>query len=350
MSAFPPPPLADAAFWRGKRVVVTGGSGFIGSHVTERLLPLCGSVVVPTRRPGTPRHLKSVGDAVRLARGDLRDPGVAGAAFRGADVVLALAGAVGGIEHNSARHGSLFRDNMSVGLATLEAARRCGVARVLAVSSACVYPRACSIPTPEGEGWMDRPEPTNEGYGWSKRMLEYLALAYAREFDMSIAVARPYNAYGPRDNFDPVSSHVIPALVVKAFDPRGDDLTVWGSGAQSRSFLYVTDLADGLLRICERAADPEPTNLGADEETPIGEIARVIAELAGTGKTVRFDPARPEGQPRRRCDTARLEAAFAYRARVPLRDGLRATIRYFEAEILPNLTFAGGRPTLMSES
>ena len=335
MSSLPATPIADPAYWRGKRVLVTGGAGFIGSHLVERLLPLCGEVVVPTRRAGVPPHLETVADAVRLIRGDLRDPAVAGPACRGAEVAILLAAVVGGIEYNRAHHASIFRDNLSVFLTTMEAARAAGVGRVLVVSSACVYPRDCVIPTPESEGFRGRPGPTNEGYGWSKRMEEYVAAAYAAEFGMSIAVARPYNAYGPRDNFDPASSHVIPALVRKAFDPATDVLTVWGSGRQSRSFLYVTDFADGLLRIAERAADAEPTNLGAAEETTIGEVARLIAEAAGTGKRLVFDPDRPEGQPRRRCDTARLERLYDFRARVPLADGLRATVEYYRQRVLP---------------
>jgi len=339
------PPIADPAFWRGKRVTVTGGAGFIGSHLVDRLLPYCGSVVVPTRRTGTPPFLREAAGQAQLVRGDLREPRVADEAFRGADVAMLLAAAVGGIEYNMAHHAGIFRDNLAVFLASMEAARRASVGRVLVVSSACVYPRDCAIPTPESEGFRDRPEPTNEGYGWSKRMEEFLGGAYAREFGLSVAVARPYNAYGPRDNFDPASSHAIPALVRRAFEPGNDRLTVWGSGRQSRSFLYVSDFADGLIRICERAADSEPTNLGADEETTMEEIARTIAALSGTGKRVVFDRSKPEGQPRRHCDTARLQALFDFRARVRLNEGLRATVDYFRSEILPGLPRGASRPS-----
>ncbi len=334
-----PKPAADTAFWRGRRVVVTGGAGFIGSHLVERLLPFCGSVVVPTRREGVPPFLRQVATDVVLVRGDLRDPAVADEALRGADVLLSLAAVVGGIGYNETHHASIFRDNITVFLATMEAARRASVGRVLVVSSACVYPRFCSIPTPEADGFVDRPDPSNEGYGWSKRMEEFLGDAYAREFGLSVAVARPYNSYGPRDNFDPDSSHVIPSLVRKAFDPRTDVVEVWGSGTPTRSFLYVTDFADGLVRICEQARDTQPTNLGADEETTIGELARRIIEIAGTGKRIRFDTSKPEGQPRRHCDTTRLMKLFDFRARVPLLDGLRATVEYFRSEVLPVTTY-----------
>ncbi|MEW6282715.1 MAG: NAD-dependent epimerase/dehydratase family protein [Candidatus Eremiobacterota bacterium] len=332
VNSFFDPPLADPAYWAGKRVVVTGGAGFIGSHVVERLLPLCGHVAVPTRQLGQPRHLAHLAPNVQLLRGDLRDAEFAERALRGCDVLLCLAAVVGGIHYNMEHHASILRDNLQVFLTTMEAARLSGVGRVLVTSSACVYPRDCRIPTPEQDGFAGRPEPTNEGYGWAKRMEEYLAQAYAREFGMSVAVARPYNAYGPRDNFDPAASHVIPALIRKALEP-GDTLTVWGSGRQSRSFLYVSDFVDGLIRICERAADAEPTNLGADEETTVGELVEHLLRLSGSSKRVVFDASRPEGQPRRHCDTTRLERVYAFRARVPLVDGLARTVDYYREEV-----------------
>jgi GDP-L-fucose synthase len=335
MNSFITPPIVDPAFWRGKRVVITGGSGFIGSHLVERLLPFCAKIVVPTRQAGIPRHLQHLAKDVELVHGDLKEAGVAETACRRADVLLNLAAVVGGIEYNNAHHASILRDNLLAFIASMEAARKQGVRRVLVCSSACVYPRFCKLPTPESDGFVDRPEPTNEGYGWAKRMEEFLGDAYAKEYGMSVAVARPYNAYGPRDDFDPKTSHVIPALIRKAFAPDTDKVIVWGSGKQSRSFLYVTDFVDGLIRVCERAPDAQPTNVGADEETTIGDVARLIVEYAGTGKTLEFDTTKPEGQPRRHCDTTRLESLFDFRTRVKLRDGLRLAVQYYREEILP---------------
>lgn len=332
MNSFLTPSLADPDYWRGKRVVVTGGSGFIGSHVVERLLPLAASIVIPTRQEA-PRHLRQVAGQVELRQGDLRDDSFAREVMRGADVAMLLAATVGGIQWNIAHPGSVFRDNMRAFLGSMEGARLEGVGRVLVTSSACVYPRLCEIPTPESEGFRGRPEATNEGYGWAKRMEEFLGSAYAQEFGMSVAVARPYNAYGPRDDFEPASCHVIPALIRKACDPNSDELLVWGSGQQSRSFLYVTDFADGLIRICEGAPDTEPTNVGADQETTIGELSQTLVELSGTDKKIVFDTSKPEGQPRRHCDTRLLQERYDFRARVSLAEGLRETVRYFREEI-----------------
>lgn len=328
------PPLLDEHYWRGKRVVVTGGGGFIGSHVVERLLPACGEIVVPSRGRAAPANLSHLASDIKFLSGDLREPAAALSTCDGADVVLMLAAIVGGIEYNNAHHASIFRDNMSAFLGTLEACRLLEVPRVLVTSSACVYPRECRIPTPEADGFVGRPEPTNEGYGWAKRMEEYLASAYTAEYGMSIAVARPYNAYGPRDDFHPSTSHVIPALVRRAFESGPEELVVWGSGKQSRSFLFATDFADGLIRICERATNAEPTNLGANEETTIADVANLIVELSGTGKRVVFDTSKPEGQPRRHCDTTRLEAEFGFAARVGLEDGLEATTSYFRNSLI----------------
>ena len=334
--------LADPEEWRGKRVVITGGTGFIGSYLVERLAPLAAKIIVPTRRPEPARHFAHLTEgphACEVRVGDLLDRSFAESLCEGADVVMLLAASVGGIEYNIKHPGSIFRDNIQVYLNTLEAARIHRVPRLLVTSSACVYPRDVTIPTPESEGFRERPEPTNEGYGWSKRMEEFLAEKYAAEFGMSIAVARPYNAYGPRDNFAPESSHVIPALVRKVFDPSTREITVWGSGKQSRSFLYVTDFVDGLIRVCEVARDPLATNVGADDETTIGETVRIIAEIAKSNKPIVFDTTKPEGQPRRKCDVTKLERDFAFRARVDIRRGLEETVAYYRQHVFPHERF-----------
>ncbi|MBI3564019.1 MAG: NAD-dependent epimerase/dehydratase family protein, partial [Elusimicrobia bacterium] len=234
-------------FWDRKKVLVTGGGGFIGSHAVERLVAAGARVTVADHRgPLKRRNLTAVWKDVDFVHADVDDPRAALRFCKGQDVVINMAASVGGVGWNSTHPASLFRDNMRIGVNVLEAARVSGVARYLVVSSACVYPRDCAIPTPEAEGFRDAPEVTNAGYGWAKRMQEYLGAAYAEEYGMSVAIARPYNAYGPRDHFDSARSHVIAALVKRVCDGE-DPVLVWGDGSTTRSFLYVDDFARGLL-------------------------------------------------------------------------------------------------------
>lgn len=321
------------SYWDRKKVLVTGGGGFIGSHVVELLLKTGKGVRVtvadrpsPTKR----RNLKAVWKDVRFEKAELSDPKAALRLCRGQDVVLNLAASVGGVGWNSVHPASLFRDNIAIGVNVLEAARRADVGRFLVVSSACVYPRDCAIPTPETEGFRDMPERTNEGYGWAKRMAEYLGRAYAEEFGMEVAIARPYNAYGPRDHFDPERSHVIAALVKRVCDGE-NPVKVWGDGNATRSFLYVEDFARGLLEVAEKYPKADPLNVGADDEVSARELAELIVRLSGSGARLVFDPSKPSGQPRRRCDVAKAKKAIGFTARVALPEGLAKTIAWYRA-------------------
>lgn len=319
------------SFWRRKRVLVAGGSGFIGSHVTERLVAAGARVTVADRlSPEGRRNLAAVWKDVRPVKADLLDAAACRRVSRGQDVVLQLAAVVAGVGYNSRHHATLFRDNMALALNMLEAARREDVGRFLVVSSACVYPRDCVVPTPEGEGFRDRPEATNEGYGWAKRMSEYLGRAYRDEFGLKTAIARPYNAYGPRDHFDPGTSHVIAALVKRVCDGE-DPVVVWGNGRPSRAFLYVDDFARGLIEVAEKYPQADPVNLGTDEEVTIKELALKIMRIAGSKAKLRFDPSKPSGQPRRNCDTRKARELVGFQAAVPLDEGLRRTIEWYRA-------------------
>jgi len=247
-----------------------------------------------------------------------------------------------GLEYNSTHPASIFHENMQIFLNVIKAAQQLKVDRFLVTSSACVYPRFCTIPTSEDEGFLGEPEPTNSGYGWAKRMQEYLGAQYAREFGLSVSIARPYNAYGPRDNFDPTSSHVIPALIRKAFESSNGFLDVWGDGSHSRSFLYVEDFARGLLEVAARYPMAEPINLGAEEETTIRELATQIASLVSQIRGVRiqprFEPAGLTGQPRRCCDTSKANRVLGFRAQMALSEGLKRTVEWFaknESRALP---------------
>ncbi len=316
-------------FWKDKRVLVAGGTGFIGSHVVERLLSLGAQVrVADNMENGDLANLEGVFDDIEWIQDDLREPECCQRTVSGTEVVLNLGARVGGIAYNLSHQGIMFRDNALLGIQLLEAARKEGVQRYLVVSSACVYPRDCLIPTPESEGFVREPEPTNLGYGWAKRFAEVAARMYHEEFGMSIAIARPYNAYGPRDHFDEEKAHVIPALIRRVFGGE-NPVVVWGDGDQTRSFLYVEDLAEGLLRLAEHCSEPDPVNLGTEEEVTIRELVERLIQISGRELEIRFDPSKPAGQPRRNCDTTKARERCGFHARTPLAEGLQRTVEWY---------------------
>ncbi len=320
------------SFWDRKKVLVTGGAGFIGSHVVEELLRRGRGVrvtVADNFSHGKRENLKAVIKDVRLLREDFLLLEGCLKACRGQEVVLNLAARVAGVGYNFRHHATMFRENMLLAANMIEAARRSGVERFLAVSSACVYPRDCLIPTPEAEGFRGEPEPTNAGYGWAKRMAEYLGRAAHEEFGLRVAIARPYNAYGPRDHYDSQDAHVIATLIRRVAGGE-NPILVWGDGSQRRSFLYVEDAARGLLDAAERYAEADPINLGTQEEVTIRELAGTILRLAGSKAKLRFDPSKPSGQPRRNCDSSKARALAGFEPRVGLEEGLRRSIEWYK--------------------
>ena len=322
----------NESFWKDKKVLITGGSGFIGSHLTEILLKL-GVIVSITIRSKNSNHefIQHVKDKLKIFYGDLTDYDNCLKSTKEQDVVFNLAAKVGGLEYNIKHPGSIFRENMQVFMNVLEASRINKVKRFVTVSSACVYPRFCSIPTPEEEGFKGVPEPTNQGYGWAKRMEEYLSLWFREEYGMNVSIGRPYNAFGPRDNFNPESSHVIPALIKKVLE-SDEEIEVWGSGNQSRSFIFATDFSKGLIRIAEVMPE-EIINIGADEEIKIKEIVYLIKEIVNKNIKVVFNTNKPEGQPRRKCDTTKAKTILNFKAQVPFREGLKKTIEWYVKSI-----------------
>jgi GDP-L-fucose synthase len=319
-------------FYSGKRVLVTGGAGFVGSHVVESLVEFGARVRVPLRESTRKDYLRAVENDVEFVEANLFVPEQAAATVEGQEVILHLAAAKGGgIEHSMRHHGSLFRDNLLVAINMIDAARHVPDARFVSVSSACVYPRHVTIPTPEDEGFKDAPEPTNAGYGWSKRMQEYLTTSFADEFGIDVGIVRPFNTYGPRDDFFKESNHVIPGLVRRVVGGESP-LVVWGSGRQTRSFLYVKDCAHGILLAGARSGVRGPINLGGAEETSIADLARMIVRTVGVDIDVQFDHDRPDGQPRRACDVRLAKRELGFEAATPLEEGLRSAVDWYRTE------------------
>jgi GDP-L-fucose synthase len=319
------------AFWEGKSVLVTGGAGFIGSHLVEQLVEASAKVrVADNLENGFLDNLSSCRDKIEFVKADLTRQEICEKVCGDIDIVLNLAAKVGGIDYNRRHPGSMFVKNNLLAAQILEASRKNDVERYLCVSSACVYPRYCTIPTPESEGFNDVPEPTNLGYGWAKRMAEVMAQCYAEEFGMKIAIVRPYNAYGPRDHFDVEKSHVIPALIKRVFDGE-NPINVWGTGEQTRAFIYVDDIARGMMLATENYPKADPINLGTNEEITIRELVNLIVDLSGRKPRpdVVFDESKPSGQPRRNSDNAKAKAKIGFEAEVPLREGLAKTIKWY---------------------
>lgn len=310
-------------------MMVTGGAGFTGSHLVEMLVDLGALVTaVDNLENGKLDYLNKVRDKIKFLQEDMRDLKKAKKVCRGQEVVLNLAAKVGGVDFNRQHLGTMFCNNVMINTNVLEAAREAQVERFLIVSSACVYPRLCSIPTPETEGFKDTPEPTNEGYGWAKRVGEIQGRLYAQEFGMKIGIARPYNTYGPRDHFDPEKSHVIPALIKRIYDGE-NPLTVWGDGEQSRSFVYVTDVARGLLEVAEKYPIADPLNIGSNEEIKIKDLVKLIVKLSGKNLKLFFDKTKPTGQPRRNCDNTKTKEKIGFQAKTGFGEGLKKTIYWY---------------------
>jgi len=320
-------------FWEGKKTLVTGGRGFIGSHLVELLAKEGAEVTVPIR--SDTRYLGN-NKNIRLVYGDLQNMDFCSEVCKNKDIVMNLAADVGGIEYNIRHQGSIFRNNLSIFMNILDASRINDIERFLTVSSACVYPRHCIIPTPEEEGFIESPDPSNEGYGWAKRMEEFLSIAYSKEYNMNIAIARPYNAYGPRDNFDPNSGHVIPALIRRVMSGE-NPLIVWGSGEQTRSFLYAEDFARGLMIVTEKYCKADPVNIGSDEEVKIKDLANLIVKLSGKKTNIIFDDSKPSGQPRRSCSTKKLFEKTGFKTKVPLEEGIKRTIEWYRKNMIPTI-------------
>lgn len=317
-------------FFSAKRVLVTGGAGFIGSHLVEELIKRGASVrVTDSLQHGKLENLASCFDKIEFVKANLLSLEECLKVCKDIDIVFNLAAKVAGVSYNVQHSAEMFWVNSMINLNMLEAARRKNVERFLVVSSVCVYPRYPRIPTPETEGFKDDPEPANLGYGWAKRVAELQARLYFEEYGMKIGIVRPANTYGPRDYFDLEEGHVIPALIRKILS-GSDMIIVWGTGEQSRTFIYVTDVVEGMLLAMEKYPKPDPINIASDEEIKIKDLVFLIAGLARRKNIkVIFDPNKPMGQPRRALDTTKAKKLLGFKPKVPLEEGLKRTIQWY---------------------
>lgn len=322
-------------FYDGKKVLVTGGAGFIGSYLTELLVEAGAKVTVADNLiRGSQSRIESVLSKINLKSVDLFKYEDCLAACKGQDVVMNLAAKVTGIEYNRFHMADMFETNMLIQMNVLKAAAESGVKRVLQVSTACIYPHDAIVPTPESEGERGSPEPTNEGYGFAKLMGEKLAKYYSREQDMHVVIARPFNAYGPRDHFDEATSHVIPAIMKRVLD--GDNpVKIWGTGNQSRVFVHAKDIARGMMLVTEKAPAATAINIGHDEEVTIKQLFELICKVTNKFPKAFYDTSKPDGYPRRAADTTLLKKYTGFVPSISLETGLKEMLDYFLKQPTP---------------
>ena len=306
-------------FWQEQRVIITGGAGFLGSFVVAGLKSRgCTNIVVPRSRDC---NLLDRAAIVRLFE-DTQPT-----------MVLHLAAVVGGIGANREHPGKFFYENAIMGIELIEQARQFHLPKLLVAGTICAYPKFTPVPFQEKELWNGYPEETNAPYGVAKKAILVQCQAYRQEYGLNAVYLLPVNLYGPHDNFDPRSSHVIPALIKKCVDARerGDKfIECWGTGNPTREFLYVEDAAEGILRAAEHYNEPDPVNLGSGREISVRDLVKLIAKLTGFAGEIRWDPTKPDGQPRRCLDVEKAQREFGFQARTPFEEGLRKTIQWHE--------------------
>jgi len=305
--------------WQNKRVLVTGASGFLGQHLVKLL------------EEKSPKELSCPSHKDY----DLREKEACAEIVRNKDIVIHLAANVGGIGYNRKSPGTLFYDNILMGVQMMEEARRAGVKKYVAIGTVCCYPKFTPVPFKEESLWQGYPEETNAPYGLAKLMQLVQAQAYREQYGFNAIFLLPVNLYGPGDEFDPRQSHVVPALIKKAVDAKEakkDHVVVWGTGKATREFLYVGDCAQAIVLATEKYNKPDPVNIGSGMEISIKDLAELICELVGFKGKIVWDKTKPDGQPRRCLDTSRAFKEFGFRAKTDFREGLKKTIEWYLEE------------------
>ena len=310
--------MPENNFWKDQRVTVTGGAGFLGSFIVERLAAKgAREIIVPRSAEFNLTHEDAVKRLYESARPDM---------------VIHLAATVGGIGANRENPGRFFYENMAMGLNLIEQARQFQIPKFVCLGTICAYPKFTPVPFREEELWNGYPEETNAPYGIAKKALLVMLQAYRQQYGMRGIYLLPVNLFGPRDNFDPQSSHVIPALIRKCVEAKKaglGEIEVWGSGLATREFLYVEDAAEGVLLAAEKYDGEEPVNLGIGFEVTIRDLVGMIAQECGFTGDIRWNKDKPDGQPRRMLDVSRAESLFGFRATTRLEDGLRKTVQWY---------------------
>ena len=305
-------------FWQNKKVIVTGGAGFLGSYVIAKLKERgCQSIFIP-----------------KVEEYDLRKPDAINQMYASVkpDVVIHLAAVVGGIGANRENPGKFFYDNAIMGIQLIEQARIFGIEKFVCIGTICAYPKFTPVPFKEDDLWNGYPEETNAPYGLAKKMMLVQLQAYREQYGMNGIFLLPVNLYGPKDNFDPASSHVIPALIKKCVDAQRNNeeqIVVWGTGEVSREFIYAEDAAEGILLAAEKYDKSEPVNIGTGFEIKIKDLVALIVKLTGFQGKVVWDSTQPDGQPRRMLDTSRAEKEFGFKAQISFEEGLKRTIEWY---------------------
>ncbi len=313
-------------FWRDKRVIVTGGAGFLGSFVVDKLRKRgAAEIIVPRSKDYDLRDIEAIRQLLHDTTYRRKTP----------DMIIHLAAHVGGIGANRKYPAEFFYDNLMMGVPLFHEAWRAGVAKFVAIGTVCAYPKYTPVPFKEEDLWNGYPEETNAPYGLAKKMLLVQSQAYRQQYGYNSIFLLPVNLYGPRDNFDPESSHVIPALIRKCLEAkdRGDDhIVAWGDGSPTREFLYVEDAAEGILLAAERYNESEPVNLGSAFEISIKDLLETIVRLTGFEGKIVWDTSKPNGQPRRKLDVTRARLWFGFESRTPFEEGLRKTIAWYQQQ------------------